>query len=78
MPIDPLWKSEAFRKAFTGAYGIDSRIEPLINEDEAFYLNEAAKLMAEGKTTRCDRKTDRIRSLREKCGPAFYPGKFLL
>lgn len=45
LPIDSLWKSESFRKAYTGSYGIDSRIEPLINEDEAFYLGEAAKLM---------------------------------
>ncbi len=48
MPIDSLWKSEDFRKAYTGSYGIDSRIEPLINEDESFYLTEAAKLMQSG------------------------------
>ncbi len=48
LPIDSLWQSEAFRKAFVGAYGIDSRIEPLVNEDESFYLNEAAQAMAEG------------------------------
>ncbi|MDF1813892.1 MAG: tetratricopeptide repeat protein [Verrucomicrobiales bacterium] len=47
LPIDALWKSEAFRKAYTASYGIDSKIEPLINEDESFYLAEAAKLMAE-------------------------------
>lgn len=47
-PIDPLWQSEEFRKAYTGSYGIDSRIEPLINEDETFYLNQAAARMATG------------------------------
>lgn len=47
-PIDPLWQSEEFRKAYTGSYGIDSRIEPLINEDENFYLTQAAARMASG------------------------------
>lgn len=47
LPIDQLWQSETFRKAYTASYGIDSKVEPLINEDEAFYLNEAAKLMVE-------------------------------
>ena len=51
LDVSPLWKSEAFRKAYTNAYRIDSKIEPLINEDEAFYLNEAAKLMEEGNRT---------------------------
>lgn len=48
LPIDSLWKSESFRKAVTGSYGIDSRIEPLITVDEEFYLNEAAESLAEG------------------------------
>lgn len=47
-PIDPLWQSEEFRKAYTGSYGIDSKIEPLINEDENFYLTRAAARMADG------------------------------
>lgn len=49
LPIDPLWKSEAFRKAITGSYGIDSRIEPRLTEDESEVLNEWAKLLAEEK-----------------------------
>ncbi len=47
LPIDPLWMSETFRKSITASYGIDSRIEPRITEDEAFYLDESAKAMAE-------------------------------
>lgn len=47
LPIDPLWQSEIFRKSITASYGIDSRIEPRITEDEAFYLDAAAKAMAE-------------------------------
>ena len=46
LPIDPLWKSELFRKTVTGSFGIDSRIEPRITVDEEFYLDEAAKKMA--------------------------------
>ncbi len=46
LPIDPLWKSESFRKAVTGSFGIDSRIEPLITTDEEFYLKKAAEEMA--------------------------------
>mgnify|MGYP001185901111 CR=1 FL=1 len=48
LPIDPLWKSEAFRKTLTASYGIDSRIEPRITEDEAFYLDKSAAAMAAG------------------------------
>lgn len=48
LPIDPLWKSETFRRSITASYGIDSRIEPRITEDEAFYLDESAKAMAAG------------------------------
>lgn len=47
LPIDPLWKSELFRKSITASYGIDSRIEPRITEDEAFYLDQSAEAMAE-------------------------------
>lgn len=46
LPIDPLWQSDTFRKSITASYGIDSRIEPRITEDEAFYLEESAKAMA--------------------------------
>lgn len=46
LPIDPLWKTEAFRKTITASYGIDSRIEPRITEDEAFYLDKSAEAMA--------------------------------
>ncbi len=47
LPIDPLWKSEGFRKTVTGSYGIDSRIEPRITVDEEFYIAESAKAMAD-------------------------------
>ena len=46
LPIDPLWKSEAFRKSITGSYGIDSRIEPTITVDEEAYLRDSAEAMA--------------------------------
>ena len=46
LPIDELWKSEAFRKTVTGSFGIDSRIEPNITTDEEFYLAKAAEAMA--------------------------------
>ncbi len=46
LPIDPLWKSETFRKSITASYGIDSRIEPRITEDEAVYLDKMAAAMA--------------------------------
>lgn len=48
LPIDPLWRSTTFRASFTGAYGIDSRIEPLFTEDEAVYLQRSAEAMAAG------------------------------
>ncbi len=47
LPIDPLWKSETFRRSVTASFGIDSRIEPRLTEDEAFYLDESAKAMAD-------------------------------
>jgi len=46
LPIDPLWKSEAFRRTVTASYGIDSRIEPVITVDEEFYLEASAEAMA--------------------------------
>ena len=46
LPIDPLWQSETFRKSLTATYGIDSRIEPRITEDEAFYLEQVGTSMA--------------------------------
>lgn len=46
LPIDPLWQSETFRKSLTASYGIDSRIEPRITEDEAFYLEQVGSSMA--------------------------------
>jgi tetratricopeptide (TPR) repeat protein len=52
LPIDPLWQSETFRKSITASYGIDSRIEPRITEDEAFYLDESAKAMAANDRTK--------------------------
>ncbi len=49
LPIDPLWKSESFRKAITGSFGIDSRIEPRLTEDEAEELEIFGKLLADDK-----------------------------
>lgn len=46
LPISPLWKSEEFQNVFTGSYGIDSRIEPVITVDEEEYLKDAGELMA--------------------------------
>lgn len=48
LPIDPLWKSETFRRSVTASFGIDSRIEPRLTEDEAFYLDQSAAAMAAG------------------------------
>lgn len=48
LPIDPLWKSAEFRRIVTGSFGIDSRIEPRITNDEESYLNDSAKKMADG------------------------------
>lgn len=59
LPIDPLWKSETFRKSITASYGIDSRIEPRITEDEVFYLDASAAAMAkEDQTTAIKVLTD--------------------
>lgn len=57
LPIDPLWKSESFRKSITGSYGIDSRIEPRLTEDEVEELDLSAKLLAE------EKRTEAIKSL---------------
>ena len=48
LPIDPLWKSEDFRRVITGSFGIDTRIEPLITTDEEGYLNDSAQKMSAG------------------------------
>lgn len=48
LPIDPLWKSEDFRRVITGSFGIDTRIEPLITTDEEGYLNDSAQMMSAG------------------------------
>ena len=45
LPIDPMWKSESFIKAFTASYGIDSRIEPGINEEEKKVLVSVSEKM---------------------------------
>ena len=41
LPIDPLWESETFRRAFTGSYGVDARIEPPIMTTEAAVLERS-------------------------------------
>lgn len=45
LPIDSLWKSPEFRRAFTGAYGTDGRIEPGINTAERAVLDAVAEKM---------------------------------
>ena len=47
VPIDPLWKSKGFRKAFTASYGVDSRIEPKVTTEEKTVLEAVAKEMSE-------------------------------
>lgn len=59
LPIDPLWKSVSFRKTITASYGIDSRIEPRITEDEAFYLDQSAAQMS------ANDRTAAVKTLRE-------------
>ncbi|MEM7012674.1 MAG: tetratricopeptide repeat protein [Verrucomicrobiota bacterium] len=46
MPIDPLWKSENFRRAFTASYGVDARIEPRVNGEEKAVLDAVANKLA--------------------------------
>ncbi len=48
MTIDPLWKSEEFRRAFTASYGIDARIEPTVNTEEKAVLESVSTEMASG------------------------------
>ena len=48
LPIDPIWNTESFRKAFTASYGVDSRIEPKLNAAEKEELDLVAKKMAAG------------------------------
>lgn len=45
LAIDNLWKSDAFLRAYTGSYGVDSNIEPLIREDEESLLKAVAASM---------------------------------
>lgn len=47
LPIDPLWQSPLFRKAFTASYGVDARIEPRLTSDEKSVLDAVASAMAE-------------------------------
>lgn len=47
-PVDPLWKSESFRRSFTASYGTDARIEPTITAAERAVLDAVAvKMRAE-------------------------------
>ena len=46
MPIDPIWSTDSFRKAFTASYGIDSRIEPKLTPEEKEELDLVSKKMA--------------------------------
>jgi len=46
LPIDPLWQSPVFRKAFTASYGVDARIEPRLTTDEKAVLDSVASEMA--------------------------------
>jgi tetratricopeptide (TPR) repeat protein len=48
LPIDPLWQSAAFRRAFTASYGVDARIEPLVSAAEKAVLEAVATRMAAG------------------------------
>ncbi len=48
MPIDPIWNTDSFRKAFTASYGIDSRIEPKLTPEEKEELDLVSKKMASG------------------------------
>ena len=48
LPIDPIWSTESFRKAFTASYGIDSRIEPKLTAKEKEELDLVSKKMAAG------------------------------
>lgn len=45
LPIDPIWQSESFLKAYTASYGIDSRIEPNLSPEEKKALESVAEKM---------------------------------
>ncbi len=47
LPIDPLWQSPTFRKAFTASYGVDARIEPRLTTDEKAVLDAVASAMTD-------------------------------
>jgi len=47
LPIDPLWQSAVFRKAFTASYGVDSRIEPRLTTEEKAVLDSVAAEMVD-------------------------------
>ena len=40
LPIDPMWSTDSFRKAFTASYGVDSRIEPKLSPEEKEQLDQ--------------------------------------
>lgn len=46
LSIDQLWQSETFLKSYTTSYGVDSRIEPLINEEESEFLTELTERLS--------------------------------
>ncbi len=48
LPIDPLWKSDAFRRAMTASYGVDARIEPRLSSAEKEVLDAVARAMGDG------------------------------
>ena len=48
LPIDPIWSTDSFRKAFTASYGVDSRIEPKLTPEEKEQLDLVVKKMASG------------------------------
>ena len=45
LPIDPIWQSESFLKAYTASYGVDSRIEPKLSPEEKKVLESVAENM---------------------------------
>ena len=47
LPIDPLWQSANFRRAFTASYGVDARIEPRLTTEEKAVLDAVAGEMAD-------------------------------
>lgn len=69
MPIDSLWRSPEFRRAFTGAYGTDGRIEPGINTAERAVLDAVAEKM---------RANDRPGAIAALTGSPLTPGSAAL